>query len=166
MARIFFDMDGVLADFSRGVREMCGIEPPDQSKGDKAADDDLFMRVSQVDDFYLRLEPIEGMLELFDEVRSKHGDDVQILTGVPKPEHNVPQASDNKREWVRRYISGDVTVYTVRRKEKQDYAAGKDCYLIDDFEKNILEWEAAGGTGIMFESAERTRAKLIELGLL
>lgn len=27
---IFFDMDEVLADFSRGVREIVGIEPPPQ----------------------------------------------------------------------------------------------------------------------------------------
>ena len=29
--KIYFDMDGVLADFERGVREICGIEPPDQN---------------------------------------------------------------------------------------------------------------------------------------
>ena len=166
MVKIFFDMDGVLADFSRGVKEMCGIETPDQSKEDKAADADLFTRISHVDNFYLRLEPMDGMLELFDEVRSRHGDDVQILTGVPRPEYNVPQASDNKKEWVKRYISGDVVVHTVRRREKQDYAAGRDCYLIDDFRKNILEWEAAGGTGILFEGVEKTRVKLYDLGIL
>ena len=28
--RIYFDMDGVLADFDRGVRELCGLEPVSQ----------------------------------------------------------------------------------------------------------------------------------------
>ncbi len=32
--KIYFDMDGVLADFERGVRELCGITP--QSQNDKA----------------------------------------------------------------------------------------------------------------------------------
>jgi len=25
--KIYFDMDGVLADFAKGVRELCGMEP-------------------------------------------------------------------------------------------------------------------------------------------
>ena len=28
--KIYFDMDGVLADFDRGVRELCGMEAFDQ----------------------------------------------------------------------------------------------------------------------------------------
>ena len=28
--KIYFDMDGVLADFDRGVIKLCGIEPMDQ----------------------------------------------------------------------------------------------------------------------------------------
>ena len=28
--KIYFDMDGVLADFKRGVRELCGFEAPPQ----------------------------------------------------------------------------------------------------------------------------------------
>ena len=30
VSRIYFDMDGVLADFDRGVRDLCGLEPVDQ----------------------------------------------------------------------------------------------------------------------------------------
>ena len=30
--KIYLDMDGVLADFDSGVRELCGIEPPPQDE--------------------------------------------------------------------------------------------------------------------------------------
>ena len=36
--------------------------------------------------------------------------------------------------------------------------------LVDDHTKNIREWEAMGGIGIHHTSAERTIAKLKELG--
>lgn len=30
--KIYFDMDGVLADFARGVQEICGLLPLDQTE--------------------------------------------------------------------------------------------------------------------------------------
>jgi hypothetical protein len=30
VTEIYIDMDGVLADFDQGVRELCGLEPLDQ----------------------------------------------------------------------------------------------------------------------------------------
>lgn len=32
--KIYFDMDGVLADFAGGVRELCGMEPVSQTMTD------------------------------------------------------------------------------------------------------------------------------------
>ena len=38
--KIYFDMDGVLADFERGVRELCGMEPAPQGPAWKPGCDD------------------------------------------------------------------------------------------------------------------------------
>lgn len=38
--KIYFDMDGVLADFDRGIRELCGIEPMDQMKATEEKSND------------------------------------------------------------------------------------------------------------------------------
>lgn len=39
--KIYFDMDGVLADFERGVKEICGLIPPSQNaKHHKPGEDD------------------------------------------------------------------------------------------------------------------------------
>ncbi len=154
--KIYFDMDGVLADFDRGLREMCNMEP--QPQGDEATDAATFAAVREADHFYLNLQPCEGMLELFAEVRSKYGDKVEILTGVPSARRNIPEASKDKREWVKKYIGDDVVVHTVARKEKQEYAEGS--VLIDDYEKNIREWEAAGGVGIRYIGLEPLKESL------
>ena len=36
--KIYFDMDEVLADFNRGVRELCHMEPVEQSVSTKEDD--------------------------------------------------------------------------------------------------------------------------------
>ena len=39
--KIYFDMDGVLADFDRGVEELCGVPCPEQGKSRSQEEDDL-----------------------------------------------------------------------------------------------------------------------------
>ena len=90
----------------------------------------------------------------------------EILTGIPKPKRGIVTAGDDKRAWVRRLLSKDIVVNIVYREEKPRYCSGKDCVLIDDFGKNIKEWEAIGGTGILSKSAENTLARLRELDII
>ena len=66
----------------------------------------------------------------------------------------LPGVSDRKRRqknWMRRKFEQRIVVNTVLRAEKKIFCTGKDCILIDDNEQNIEEWEAAGGTGILFK---------------
>ena len=57
----------------------------------------------------------------------------------------------------------------VMREDKQKYAlnaAGKPNILVDDYIKNIREFEAAGGIGVHHTSASKTIAKLKKLGFV
>ncbi len=164
--KIYFDMDGVLADFARGIKEFAGFNPAVQGKSNEKLDDLVWDAVRSIDHFYDRLEPIPGSFELFRELFAKYGEDCQILSAVPKPKRNIPDAGDDKRKWVARLLSPEVKVNIVLRKEKTDYCTGRDCILIDDYEKNIREWEAIGGTGILFESADSVKNRLKELAVL
>ena len=164
--KIFFDMDGVLANFEKGLRDLCGIEPVEQGKSNSKLDDMIWDAVRSVDHFYDKLEPIPGSFDLFHRMHEKYGDDCQILSAVPKPERNIPEAGDDKRNWVRRLLSPDAKTNIVLRKEKPDYCTGPDCVLIDDYEKNITEWTLMGGTGILFVSAEDAERRLKELEAL
>ena len=163
--KIYFDMDGVLADFERGVRELCGMEAPPHG-GPKELDDKMWEGIREVEHFYDKLELMPGAEKMFNEIRKKYGDKVEILTGVPKPKRNIPTAGDDKKEWVKRLLGKDVVVNVVLREDKQKYCKDDDCILIDDLDKNIREWEAMGGIGIRHRSAEETLAELKRLELL
>jgi len=164
---IYFDMDCVLADFEQGVRELCGMDPPRWGAPDKdELDDIMFGRISGIPNFYYRLKPIDGTVEILNELVSRYGKRVEILTGVPKPHRNVPTASEDKVAWVRDYISEDIAVHTVLRREKMNFAKGPGSVLIDDMQMNIDEWTSAGGTGILFTAPEDLRTRLSEMSIL
>ncbi len=163
---IYFDMDGVLADFDRGVAEILHLPPIEQGKHTAWQDDELFAGMRKVGHFYRMLEPIPGSVELFGEVYQKHGDRCRILSGIPKASRGVVHAAADKREWVERFLPGGVIVNTVLRAEKPMFVKSGRDILIDDFSRNISEWEEAGGTGILFVSASGLREKLLEMGIL
>ena len=158
--KIYFDMDGVLANFEKGLRDLCGIEPVEQGKANSKLDDIIWDAVRNVDHFYDKLEPIPGSFDLFLRLYEKYGDDCQILSAVPKPERNIPTAGDDKRNWVKRLLSPKVKVNIVLRKEKLNFCTESDCFLIDDYKKNIAEWTLKGGTGILFTSVEDAEKQL------
>ena len=164
---IYFDMDCVLVDFVRGVRELCGMDPPAWGAPDHDEKDDImFERISKIPNFYYKLRPIDGVMEIFNELVSRYGKKVEILTGIPKPNKNVPTASADKIAWVKDYISDDVVVHTVLRREKMGFANGPGSILVDDMQRNIDEWESAGGTGILFTTPEDLRTRLSAMGIL
>lgn len=164
--KIFFDMDGVLADFERGVRELCGIEPAPQGPQWKpGCDDAMWVGIQKVEHFYDRLEMIPGAKDLFASLHERYGDRIEILTGIPKPKRNIPDAGADKTNWVHRLLGEDIKVNIVLREQKPEYCRNKRCILIDDFGENIDAWEKCGGTGIRFRSAEETRKILEELGI-
>jgi len=165
--KIYFDMDGVLADFNRGVNELCGMETPPQGEGWKPGCDDLMWeRVRLQDHFYNRLHVMPGAMEMFDVIYSRYGDRCEILSAVPRPEKGILTAREDKIRWMRRYFPEQVVVNIVLRKEKPLFCKGKGCILIDDFSENVKAWEKNGGTGIFHKSPEKTIGEMKRMGLL
>ena len=164
--KIYFDMDGVLADFDRGVRELCGVDCISQEQRAPGYDDTMWTAIREVGHFYDKLEFMPGAEELFHSVYRQFGSRCEILTGIPKPKRGITTAGADKVSWMRRKLSADVVVNIVYREQKPEFCTGKDCILIDDLKKNIEAWESFGGTGIYHTSAEETILKLRELGIL
>ena len=162
--RIYFDMDGVLADFDRGVSELCGLKPREQGK-ERSEEEDTLMweKIREVGHFYDKLEPVPGALEMFEKVYGMFGEDCQILTGIPKPKRGIESAGEDKTNWAHRLLSDKLKVNIVYREEKKRYCFGKEHILIDDLKENIESWEKYGGTGILFRNAEETMKILEEL---
>ena len=164
---IYLDMDGVLADFKRGVLELCHMEAQDQNgKMDPETENRMWEKIRKTDHFYSKLEPLPGAKEMFDAIYAKYKSRCEILTGVPRPERGITTAGPDKIEWTHRLLSPKVKVNIVLRKEKKKYCKDPQDILIDDYEKNIREWKEAGGTGILHTSSESTLEQLKELGVL
>lgn len=148
---IYFDMDGVLADM-RGYMDSHGIKYNPDGVYDITVDQKMWDDIRAIPHFYDKLEPLPGSIELFKKLSEKY--DCQILTAVPKEKWNIDTARDDKISWAMRYLGDDVKINTVYRPEKKDFVKGKQSILVDDLPKNIGEWGEAGGTGILFTSAD------------
>ena len=97
------------------------------------------------------------------------------LWSVIKPHHpkllsayaewDEKNSKHGKVVWAARYLRiPESNIILVRREDKVIYAA-PDAILIDDYDKNIKEWEAHGGIGIQHITAEQTVAKLSKYGI-
>lgn len=159
--KIYLDMDGVLADFDKGVRELCHQELIGQGKRSFEQEKELWDAVKEAGHFYAKLDPIPGAIELFETIYSKYQDRCEILTGIPSKRWGIDSAGDDKREWTARYLDERIVVNIVYRSEKVKFAQNSGCILIDDFEKNINEWTNKGcGTGILFKNPEQALEEL------
>ena len=161
--KIYFDMDGVLADFDRGIRELCHLDPLNQASKSKADDDAMWEAVKNVGHFYDKLELMPGALNMFKTLHNRYGDKCEILSGIPKPRRGIMTSGEDKTAWAHRFLGEDIVVNIVFREEKKKYVKGSGYILIDDLEKNIKEWNETGGTGIHFTNADEVLKKIADL---
>ncbi len=163
--KIYFDMDGVLADFDRGIRELCNRDSLNQMTATPDEDKKLWDSVRQVPHFYDRLEVIPGSDVMLRTLYDKYGDRCEILTGIPKPHNHIEDAGEDKQKWMARLFGPQIKVNVVFREQKIERCKGPGCILIDDFQKNINIWREHGGTGILFTDAGTAMKELQELGI-
>ncbi len=167
VTKIFFDMDGVLADFEMGVRDLCGFNPPNQNEEvDPNVDEQMWAAIRGVEHFYDKLELMPDAKELFDAVYKKYGDRCEILTGIPKEKRGITTAAEDKIKWVRRLLSEDIKVNIVYKEDKPKFCTGKGCILIDDRKQNIMDWKKMGGSGFLNVEAWHTIDRLVGLGVI
>ena len=117
---IYFDMDGVLADFDRGVVELAGGELQyDESGKTVGIGSEMWEKVRKIDNFYDKLEFMPGAKEMFDSIYTEHGDKCEILTGMPKPKRGIVTAKEDKINWIHRMLSEKLVVNVVYKAENR-----------------------------------------------
>ena len=154
--QIYCDMDGVLADFVKGVKDQIG---------GKFSDD----RWDELpDDFFLNLEPMADAKQLWGFI-GKY--DPFILTAIPRSSRGpiAKRAAADKARFMKRWFGVDQKdMYSVQRKNKANFAMdgrdGRPNLLIDDHLGNIQQFSKARGIGVHHTSANNTIKQLKEIG--
>jgi 5'(3')-deoxyribonucleotidase len=114
---IYFDMDGVLADFVERIEAVTG-ESVDAITKDQVAFKKLKAELV-ANDFFTTLKPMDGVKLLKELVRDKYN--VQILTSVSKFESS--KVAVQKKAWLKKHV-GFVPPfnYTTSSVDKAKYA--------------------------------------------
>lgn len=160
--QIYCDLDGVLVDFDKRIEELTGVPT------DKISDDGIIWKaVSKQHNFWETLEWMPDGKSLWQVLQIIVGERnelvLKVLTGTPSSKKY--EAEVGKITWVRRELQKDgpwVDVFMSMSKSKFLYAHPSHL-LIDDREKNINEWRAAGGVAIHHKDAFTTIEALNEL---
>lgn len=149
---LFLDLDGVLADFDKGVKEVTGNYPGEQKPKD------MWRALAHTSDFYYNLDFMSDGMVLWN--KTKHLNPV-ILTGLPMGNW----AKSQKERWVSDNLGKNVPIITCRARDKAMYCQPGDV-LVDDREKIRDKWEAAGGQFVHHIDTNTTIFELELLGFL
>ncbi len=154
---IYFDLDGVLADFDRGVFDMLGI---DLSIADNEFDREAKDKVFKSDSFFINLKLMTGAHRMVEYAKG-YDADVKVLTATGYS--NEDGVANQKRAWVKRHF-GDLEVHTVPKSGDKAKFAWPDVILIDDrLEKSIGPFREKGGIGIHHVHPYETMHELDEV---
>lgn len=129
MIRLFLDLDGTLARFN--VRN--ALERFDNEVG-----------------FFANLLAYKG-IEVVNELAIN--DNLFIISASPNE-----QADNDKMIWLEKYLPNikkdNITICRLGENKAQiiqnkyNFVIDNSCYLLDDYTKNLTEWESFGGVGI------------------
>jgi hypothetical protein len=165
LPQIYCDMDMVLVDFIGGANKAladAGETAKFADKGQHNEKDKKWEILKGVDKFWAKLRPMPDAMALWKFIGKYNP---YILS---TPSKRMPTSKPEKKEWLKKNLGmkNIKGVHLVPREDKQKWAVtnGTPNILIDDYIKNINEWEAKGGIGVHHTTSSSTIQKLKELG--
>ena len=162
-SRLYVDMDGVLVDFVKGAEKYFKITFADTNRSAYGITGSEFLTLwegpkgwrqlkKDWPTFWMDLDPEPSSPQLLKLVLPHHP---AVLTAVPK---GWSSSAVGKRIWCQRHMLNwgrhpHEEFLAVDRSQKRRYAKqadGTPNLLIDDFDKNIAEWNNVGGIGLLY----------------
>lgn len=134
---VFFDMDGVVADFDGHYKTVFNRDP---SKDDHFTGRQF---VSTRPNFFAELPVIEKGRELVNKLLEKGYKIVFLTTPMP----GIKECKMDKYNWIKRHFGEFDVIFSDK---KHDYVVDDQSILIDDMDYNLKPWKDSGGTEIKF----------------
>jgi len=151
---IYVDMDGVLVDLAKGVEEVSGISLEQLKTRGRELEKLLN---EQPKNFWASLDWMPGGKDLWSYIQKYN----PIILSTPA---NNPESKEGKLLWIKKHLQlPENRIIIDINKEK--YVDSDKSLLIDDREKVLKPWRAAGGTGIQHINTSSTIKQLKKLGL-
>ena len=152
---IYCDMDMVLCDFLKGAEKVIGMPFPLANKQGR------WEKITDTKDFWANLDWMPGAKKIVQNITRY---DAHILSAYSTKD---PNSQSGKMKWLSKntnFKRGNI--HLVLRAQKASFAQtdGKPNVLIDDYIKNIKEWEDKGGIGIHHTAVPKTLNELKRLG--
>lgn len=155
---LYLDMDGVIVNFMKQFELITGQHP------DSLPDNDDFWRVfrNHADGFFENAPAFDGYKEFIEQlydIAEEYDMDFEILTAIPR-KASAPNAEREKKSWVKAHdidLKVNIGPYAVN---KQNWCRQNKDVLIDDSTKNIEQWNAKGGIGILHTDFSKSLKEL------
>lgn len=106
--------------------------------------------------FYLNLKPFENLVEAINLFKTRNPHiELYILSAVL--DTDPPFIAEEKRQWLQEHlpeIQNENIIFVPAGADKSEYIKkiNSECFLIDDYNKNLRDWSAAGGHSIKFQN--------------
>lgn len=152
MIKIYFDMDGVLADFDKKIEEVNG-------RNKKTGKPNWFKLKAIGPSFWADMEVIPYGQILYNKINGFAKDakdlDIDIEIGIMSAIY-LQEGKDGKREFLKKHfpeIKEDM-IKIINKGSMKFKEADSQSILIDDNEDNVKQWNEAGGKAFLFKPNE------------
>lgn len=156
--KIYLDMDGVIADFVKGYKQLNNMEPREAEKNKKF---DHFFDEFIAAGKFANLEMMPGaqqLISFLNHLYMNYSIPTEILSSTANQER-FDEISRQKNIWLQKHCINFKPNYVPGKRLKYKFAT-TDSVIIDDTLSVIEDWRKAGGIAIWHKDVTTTVAQL------
>lgn len=159
MKPVYIDSDGVVADWVTHMIDV--INHPEivcQETLNKHPERTELIKTAYVENPHIfnELPPIANGIKLVSLLRAR-GIPFKMLTAVGEEHFSFDIVKETKLQWLTHHLSlKEEDIICVHRSSDKVLYVEEGVFLIDDYEKNVSQWSACGGVGVLFKDDPET----------